>query len=123
MPFTSYTLALDSENWDLQIGADGSLKTIKSDEAILQNVANACRCFTNDLYFDRDRGIPWFDDQLGQKLRASVVRARLRETAASVDGVESVDEVTLTYLGKNDRTLHGTIKITTENGFNGAVSI
>ena len=123
MAHTQYTLALDAENWDLQVGANGSLKTLKKDEAILQNVCNECRCFTDDLYFNRDRGIPWFDDQIGQKLKPAITQSDLRQAAQSVDGVESVNDVTLTFLSEEDRTLHAEIKVTTENGLNGTVAI
>nr|DAH90085.1 MAG TPA: hypothetical protein [Caudoviricetes sp.] len=123
MAHTAYTLSLDADTWDLSVGADGSLKTVKSDSAILQNVANECRCFTNDLYFDRDRGIPWFDDQLGQKLRPTLTRANLRAAALSVDGVESVESITLTYLGKSDRSLRAEIVVITENGTSGTVTV
>ena len=123
MAHTQYTLALTTDNWDLSVGADGSLKTLKKDEAILQNVFNECRCFTDDLYFDRDRGIPWFDDQLGQKLRPAITQSDLRQAASRVDGVESVDEVNLTFLSDQDRTLHAEIEVTTENGLNGRVTV
>lgn len=123
MAHTQYTLALTTDNWDLSIGADGSLKTLKKDEAILQNVCNECRCFTDDLYFDRDRGIPWFDDQLGQKLRPAITQSDLRQAASRVDGIESVDEVNLTFLSDQDRTLHAEIEVTTENGLNGRVTV
>ena len=123
MAHTQYTLALTADNWDLSVGADGSLKTLKKDEASLQNVCNECRCFTDDLYFDRDRGIPWFDDQLGQKLRPAITQSDLRQAASRVDGVESVDEVNLTFLSDQDRTLHAEIEVTTENGLNGRVTV
>ena len=123
MAHTQYTLALTADNWDLSVGADGSLKTLKKDEAILQNVCNECRCFTDDLYFDRDRGIPWFHDQLGQKLRPAITQSDLRQAASRVEGVESVDEVNLTFLSDQDRTLHAEIEVTTENGLNGRVTV
>lgn len=123
MAHTQYTLALTTDNWDLSVGAGGSLKTLKKDEAILQNVCNECRCFTDDLYFDRDRGIPWFNDQLGQKLRPAITQSDLRQAASRVDGVESVDEVNLTFLSDQDRTLHAEIEVTTENGLNGRVTV
>lgn len=123
MSHTQFTLALTEDTWDLQVGADGSLKTLKKDKAILQNICNECRCFTDDLYFERERGIPWFDDQLGQSLSPSITQADLRQAAASVEGVESVDDVQLTYLSAEDRTLHAQIEVTTENGFNGRVTV
>lgn len=123
MAHTQYTLALDSENWDLQVGANGSLKTLKKDDAILQNVCNECRCFTDDLYFETQRGIPWFNDQLGQKLSPAVTQSDLRRAATSVEGVQSVDDVNLTFMSQEDRTLHAEITLTTENGLNGSVGI
>ena len=121
MSHTNNTLEL-SENWDLKIGADGSLKRVTGKDATLQNVANECRCFRDDLFFERDRGVDWFRAQLGQVPQKQVMRTKLRETAQTVDGVKSVESVEVGQLTK-DRSLGGQIIIETTEGENGTVNI
>lgn len=123
MAHTAYTPVLDSENWDLSVGADGSLKMLKGTEATLQNVCNECRCFTDDLYFDRQRGIPWFSDQVGQRLNPSVVQSKLRQAAKNVAGIQSVEEIVLQSLDTETRQLNVQIQVTTEDGVSGTVTI
>lgn len=121
MSHTSNTLEL-SENWDLKIGADGSLKRVTGKDATIQNVANECRCFRDDLFFERDRGVNWFNAQLGQVPQKQVMRTKLREAALTVDGVQSVESVEIAQLTK-DRSLGGQIIIETSEGENGTVNI
>ena len=54
-----HTLTLDAD-WDLQLDAAGNIMTSSGDYAVAQNVANAVRLFTDDAYYDADRGIPHF---------------------------------------------------------------
>ena len=123
MAHTAYTPALDSENWDLSVGADGSLKMLKGSNATLQNVCNECRCFTDDLYFDRLRGIPWFSDQVGQRFNPSVVLSKLRLAAKNVDGIASVEDISLQSLDRKTRQLNVQIQVTTEDGVSGTITI
>lgn len=118
MAHTEFTLALD-ESWDLMVGDDGEIVTKKGDSATFQNVANECRCSTDDLYFDVQRGIPWLKDHLGQKIQASLLSAQLRKAALSVEGVQSVEDVELTQLDADNREVHGVIKVLTNRGTNG----
>lgn len=121
MSHTANTFEL-STDWDLKIGADGSIKTVKGIDATIQNVANECRCFKNDLYFDCERGTNWFNAQLGQVPQENVMRTKLRESALRVDGVKSVEEIQISRLEK-DRSLGGHIIIETTEGENGRVNL
>lgn len=105
-----------TEDWDLAFDENGNVKTLSELDAILQNVANEIRLFRHDAYFRWEDGIQWFEDQLGKPLQVSVVTARLRAAAQSVDGVMSVGAVTFDGVDKDARTLHGTIEIETEYG-------
>lgn len=119
------TLTL-SADWDLTLTAAGTLSTAAGDYALSQNVANAVRLFTNDAFYDPERGIPHFIVDLGQKLNPAVVRAEVQAAALAVDGVKEAalkDIRLLTAEGAvtggeiaGARTLTGDLRIKTENG-------
>ena len=120
-----HSLLLDAE-WDIQLDASGNIAVTTGDYAVAQNVSNAVRLFTNDAYYDPDRGIPHFAITLGRKPSMSVFRAVVRQAALGVDGVKAAD-VTDTQLAQRDtaspdgsaitpRTLTGDIRLTMEDG-------
>lgn len=116
-----YSLMLDKK-WDICLGAGGEIETASGDYAIAQDVANAVRLFTNEAFFDLDRGVPHFDIDLGVVSPAmSVVRARMREAALNVEGVEDV--VPELYITNDSRTLSGELKITTDTGTSVTVEV
>ena len=128
-----HTLTLDAD-WDLQLDAAGNIMTSSGDYAVAQNVANAVRLFTNDAYYDPDRGIPHFALTLGRKPALSVFRAVVRQTALGVDGVRAAEVKDLalsqtasaqTPAGENipPRTLTGDIQLTMEDGETYGISI
>ena len=120
-----HTLTLDAD-WDLQLDAAGNIMTSSGDYAVAQNVANAVRLFTNDAYYDPDRGIPHFAITLGRKPSMSVFRAVVRQAALGVDGVRAAEVKDLALSQKDaqspdgssvtPRTLTGDIQLTMEDG-------
>lgn len=122
MAHTELTAALD-ENWDLYVGADGSLMTKRGDAATYQNVANECRCSTKDLYFDQERGIPWLENHLGKRVQAALLRSDLRRAAMSVKGVKSVEDISIQSLDVETRQLHGVIRVLTDKDTNGEAKV
>ena len=132
MAHTRKTLMLD-RNWDLCLekgfvwrektvnGATvrykaSSLKLAEGAYATAQNVANECRLFTNDAYFEQDRGIPYYLIALGHKLSPSVLRARLRDAAELVEDVQTVTGVELESLDTETRKVTGEIQFTSKEG-------
>lgn len=110
----AYSFELDTDEWDLQLNTNGQFLMCDGDYAVAQNVANAIRLFTDDAYFDPDRGIDHFHIDLGMRPALSVFRARVRAAAEAVDGVESAEIVDM-YV-TDDRTLTGDIQLTLESG-------
>lgn len=108
-----HTLKLNSE-WDLCLDEFGNIATITGDEAIAQNVCNALRLFTNDAWFDPDRGIDHFNVDLGVKPLTNQIRARFIAAAESVDGVAAASVTGLKV--SEDRKLSGLVHIVTTNG-------
>nr|DAV52481.1 MAG TPA: Protein of unknown function (DUF2634) [Caudoviricetes sp.] len=109
MPFT---LALN-KNWDIYVNENGDIATIDNTYAIAQNAANAVRLFTNDAYFDTQRGIPHYDIELGNKAipNRSTLTNRIKNAILEIENVDDV-EVVLEFNNKT-RTYGGNIYITT----------
>lgn len=108
-----HTLALDLDRWDVTLDPGGNIATATGSYAIAQNVANAVRLFTNDAWYDPDRGIPHFLVDLGRMPEGGVFRSRVRAAALTVDGVA---DATAEMTGMENRTLRGTISLTTTEG-------
>lgn len=124
------TMLLDLDNWDLRLDSAGQIALTTGAYAIAQNVANAIRLFTNDAYFDPDKGIPHFSIDLGQKPNLAVIRSRLRKAALSVEGVKDVDvQITGIKRVKNAENgmewneLQGDIKLSLTDGGTASVTI
>ena len=124
MPY-GHSLLLDAD-WDIQLDASGNIAETSGDYAVAQNVSNAVRLFTDDAYYDPDRGIPHFAITLGRKPSMSIFRAVVRQAALGVDGVRAVDVKDI-QLAQRDtaspdgsaitpRTLTGDIRLTMEDG-------
>ena len=133
MPHTRRTLLLDVQNWDLVLDTDsiggpagaprGRIAVASGAYATAQNVANECRVFTDDLAFERERGIPYFLVTLGRKPSPSVLKARLRDAALLVDDVAEVAAVELESLDTDRRTVTGEIKCRTQEGEDASAGI
>ena len=82
------SLLLNSD-WDIFVDDAGHIATTADEYATAQTAANACRLFTNDAYFDRTKGIPHFNIELGKKpdVAESVLTNRVRKACMSVEGV------------------------------------
>ena len=108
-----HTLTLNLEDWDLTLDAGGNIATSSGPYAIAQNVANAVRLFTDDAYYDPERGIPHFIVDLGLLPQQSVVRSRV---GAAARGVEGVAAAQVEALALEERVLTGNIRLTTTEG-------
>lgn len=122
MAHTRKTLLLDQQ-WDLTLDKSGRIAVAEGAYATAQNVANECRLFTNDAYFETDRGIPYYLIALGKKLSPSVLRARLRDAAYLVEDVEDVTDVVLESLDTETRRVTGEIQFTSKEGENATVEL
>ena len=122
MAHTRKTLLLNSQ-WDLTLDKGGRIAVAEGAYATAQNVANECRLFTHDAYFEQERGIPYYLITLGHKLSASVLRARLRDAAELVEDVQEVTGVELESLDTETRRVTGEIKFTSKEGENASVEL
>ena len=108
------SLLLDTDTWDLTLDKAGQIVQTDGAYCIAQNVSNAIRLFTNDAWYDPDRGIPHFAIELGESSPSiSVLRSRIRKAAIEVDGV---DDATVTIEGLTERTVTGSILLQLDTG-------
>ena len=117
---SSYTLMLD-ENWDLTLTGDGKIKTATEAYAVAQNASNAVRLFKNDAYFDRQKGIPHFDIELGHNIGSiPVLETHMKKAMLSVEGV--AEAVAVLNIEK-DRIAGGNAYITLTSGEQAVITI
>ena len=64
------TLYLDPQSWDLVLDTAGNIALAKDPYAKAQDVASACRLFAGELYYDTEKGIPYFEETLGKSSRS-----------------------------------------------------
>ena len=113
---TAPTLYLNPDSWDITLDSSGRIARSTQAYAIAQNVANAVRLFTGEAYFAQDEGIPHFEIELGYTRPAlSVLRARIREAALNVEGVQDA-QVNINTPVSSDRRLTGEILLTVAVG-------
>lgn len=107
------TLLLDQATWDLVADASGNIAVVSAPYSIAQDVATACRLFKGELWFDKERGIPYFEQVLGVAPSPEIVREYLRQRALSVTGVVAANVV---ITGYTDRSITGQIQATDNQG-------
>ena len=85
------TLLLDTGQWDLITDAGGNITLASEPYAVAQDVASAIRLFDGELWYDTTRGIPYFNEILGQSPSASLIKQRFIDAALTVPNVVSVE--------------------------------
>lgn len=116
---SAYTLYLD-ENWDITLNTDGKIKIADGAYAIAQNGSNAVRLFTNDAYFDQQKGIPHFDIELGHNIASvPILESRTKQALLQVEGIS--DALAVLEVEKN-RILGGNAYITLTGGETAKIS-
>ena len=114
------TLMLDLDTWDLCLDRAGQIVVTSGAYGTAQSVANACRLFTNDAWYNPEDGIPHFAIDLGKKSALSVVRSRMRQQALTVPEVTEAD---VQIESITDRELTGNIQLTLNDGTTASVTV
>ena len=83
------TLLLEKTNWDLCIDAEGNIAMASDPYACAQDVASAVKLFVSELWFDTRKGIPYWEQILGQAPPLSLIRAQIVKAALTVPRVVS----------------------------------
>jgi len=107
------TLLLDRDGWDLAIDAFGDIARASPPYATIQDVASAARLFNRELWYGGDKGVPYFEEALGQSIPTPLLKAQIDRAALSVPGVLTATTFLTTL---DNRRLGGQIQITTAAG-------
>lgn len=107
------SLLLDFTDWDLTTDGNNDLAlTLNERDERAQNVAIACRVWQGEAYFDTNFGVP-YNEILAHRPPQSLVMTLIGNTAATVEGVESV-RVELDNYDNPERILTGNIVVNGE---------
>ena len=110
---SAYTLRLD-DSWDITLNGDGKIAVTNGAYAIAQNASNAVRLFTNDAYFDAQKGIPHFDIELGHGIESiPILESEMQRAMLEVEGVS--DAVAVVEVDSN-RIAGGNAYVTLTGG-------
>lgn len=111
-------MLLDRTLWDLCLDDKGNIALASDPYSIAQDVASACRLFVGECYYDTTRGVPYFQEILGQRPPISVLKAALLAAAMTVPEVENGVVYIASVTG---RDVTGQVQVTTTSGVKLAV--
>ena len=107
------TLLLDQDKWDLVLDSAGNIAVASTPYALAQDVASAVRLFIGELWYDTEKGIPYFEDVLGHLPPVSLVVSYIENAALTVPGVVSARCIISSI---DARSVSGQIQFIDENG-------
>lgn len=107
------TLLLDQTAWDLVLDAKGNIAAATSPYAIAQNVATAVLTFLGECWYDTTKGLPYFEEVLGQYPPLSFLKSKIEEVALTQD---EVVEARVVFVEFTNRKLSGQIQVTDKAG-------
>lgn len=113
------TLLLDQTEWDLVLDSAGNIAMASPPYALAQDVASAVRLFLGELWFNIDKGIPYFEEVLGQLPPASLLQGLIENAALTVPGVVSAQCIISSFEG---REVSGQIQFIDEVGAENGVT-
>ena len=112
------TLLLDRTQWDLVLDSNGDIALASPPYALEQDVASAVRLFLGELWYDTTKGIPYFEEILGQLPPVSLLTSYIESAALSVPGVISARCIISSF---QDRSVSGEIQFIDDSGIGGSV--
>lgn len=112
------TLLLDRTQWDLVLDSNGNIALASPPYALEQDVASAVRLFLGELWYDTTKGIPYFEEILGQLPPVSLLTAYIEAAALSVPGVISARCIISSF---QDRSVSGEIQFIDDSGIGGSI--
>lgn len=107
------TLLLDRTVWDLVLDAAGNIALASDPYSRAQDVASAARTFLAECWYDTTKGIPYFENVLGQLPPIELLREHLVRAAMTVPGVVSARCIITSVV---DRTVVGQIQFIDVDG-------
>ena len=109
----STTLLLDRTAWDCVLDAYGNWAVASDPYQLAQDVASAVRLFKSECWYDTTKGIPYWQQILGQWPPLALIRSYVESAALTVPGVVKAK---CTIVSTTNRTITGQVEITDANG-------
>lgn len=115
------------KNKDLLLGSDHDLVITDFDlnltddtQTLNQSILQHLKAFKGDWFLDVDKGMPYYEEILGQRNSIDSVRAVFIEQIKSIDGVKEIVDLELNLNGA-DRSLD--VKISVLDGYDNLVNV
>lgn len=102
-----------TQSWDLQLDDMGNIATVNGGLQTAQDVATSCRVWKGEALYDKERGVPYKEDIMGQRPNLTLLQSDFETEAKRIEGVAFVEVVIDSF---NNRKLVPDIRITLENG-------
>ena len=115
------TVLLNPKTWDLMLDSSKSIAMASEPYALAQDVASACKLFRGELWYNTDKGIPYFQKILGFRPPMSLLKDEFQKAALSVPNVAKASAQF--NIVKNDRKLTGQLNFTDKNGITAGVKL
>ena len=114
------TLLLDAATWDLVLDANGNIAMASEPYSIAQDVASAGRLFSGELWYDTDKGTPYFSTVLGERPPVTLIKAQKVQSSLTVPAVTDANCFITSF---NNRGIEGQIQVTDIYGSTTVVNI
>lgn len=112
------TLLLDQTTWDLCLDTSGNWAVASEPYAVAQDAASALRTFRGEMFYDTNRGVPYFGDILGAAPPLSLVKSYLSAAAAEAAPAHGLtaSQIDVFLSGLSGRKLTGQVQIKAATG-------
>lgn len=107
------TLLLDRTTWDLVLDASGNIAVANDPYAVAQDVACAVKLFAGELYYQVNKGVPYWANILGYRPPVAYVKSELVKAALTVPRVASARCIIVAF---TKRAITGQIQIIDDAG-------
>lgn len=102
------TILLLPDSWDICLDSNNNIAMASNPYSIAQDVASAIRLFASELYYNTNKGLPYFEQILAQSSPESVMKTQAELAALTVP---EVVQARCTALYINNRVMTGTIEV------------
>lgn len=103
-----------NDNWDITLDGSGDFAWVSGNYATAQNVACACRAFTQDMYFNQEDGIPHFYTDISnpQNINTALLAYYAEKEAKKFPEVKSAK---LSGIRIENRVMQAVLELTLNN--------
>lgn len=102
-----------TRSWDLCVDNSGNIALANEPYALAQDVASAIKLFKGELWYDAQKGVPYFADILGKRPPAALFRHHMEKAALTVPNVVQAKCITQSLI---NRKIVGQVQFTDSSG-------